>query len=213
MKGWLFGVGGFLLILTSPVSADKATVLAPRELTASWTFDHRLQDMMTFVMSHYEVKVTLRVEPSGAAQLELQGNLDTKTATLQPDTPGGSRTPAELHRHQVNEKWTGQAHLEQESLIVNFDNAEAYRPALAVSVLWRCTPTTITVEDKSTAVWVCLTSQPLTQATGAGHTLPPYLQVPIYLTLPAVRLRVQTMARGGADHRSSIDQKSFSRQR
>jgi hypothetical protein len=169
--------------------------------------------MMTFDMSRYEVTVTLRVDPSGAAQLELRGSLDGKTVTLQPGVSSGTRTPPESHRYQVDERWVGQAHLEQEALTVHFDRADGYRPPLAVSVLWRCTPTTVAVDDRPTAAWVCSTAQSSTQPTGPGHALPPYLQVPLYLALPMVRLRIETMARGGADHRSSIDHMSFSHQR
>lgn len=204
------------LLLARPFSTSAGAQPVPPELAASLALEHRLRDMMTVVSSRYEVDVVLRSEPAGAARLELRGHLESVTATLSPPPPPGARAGAppprsEPRRVAIDERWLGHVRRDGDTLVVRLERTDAYRPALAVSVPWRCSRETIALDGQATSVWACRTAQAGTTAAGPGHPLPPYLQVPLYLLPPAERLRVEARARGGADHRSSIESVRFSR--
>lgn len=203
------------LSLSLSLATSAGAQPVPPELAASLSLDHRLRDMMTVVSSRYEVDVALRTEPTGAARLELRGHLETVTATLEPPPREPARR-APQHREPrrrvpIDERWTGHARRDGDALLVTLERTDAFQPALAVSVPWRCTRETVSLDGQATPVWACRTAQAMTTSAGPGHPLPPYLQVPLYLLSSDQRLRVEASARGGADHRSSLESARFSR--
>ncbi|MFO0575593.1 MAG: hypothetical protein U1A78_16480 [Polyangia bacterium] len=209
----VWGIAALLLAPSLSTSAGAQPV--PPELAASVALEHRLRDLLTVVSSRYEVDVVLRSEPAGTARLELRGHLESVTATLEPPRgpapPGPRSVPP--RRVPVDERWSGQVRRDGDALLVTLERTDAFRPALAVSVPWRCRRETVSLDGQATAVWACRTAQAMTTAAGPGHPLPPYLQVPLYLLPSEQRLRVEASARGGADHRSSIESVRFSRRR
>lgn len=211
MQDFRLAIAFFGLASLHTIAAHGQTPTSPKELAAGLSLEHRLRDMMSIKWTQYDVQVSLVLQPKGDARLRLHGTLQSKLAELTHGNPASTRTPPAPVRLPVDESWTGRAHQEQETLVVEFATTDAYKPAMAVEVVWRCTPTTIAVADQATTAWTCQTSQSMTRRSGPSFPLPPYLQVPLSLSLPSTRLQVTAVARGGANHRSSIEHASYSR--
>lgn len=179
-------------------------------LLASHTFlSHDMLDMATHYDSRWDVSIDLRVDPAGATIFHVVGTVATKGVELTPGS--GARTVMPDHTTRIDETWTGRATLGPNAVIVHFDDHADHGVSSAVDVAWRCDLAPTPVAGTVTAVWKCATPQTTTSPTGPGIVLPDYFRVPAYVAAPSVSLRVDGVARGGADHRSSMTSVSFSR--
>lgn len=180
----------------------------PRELTAALDFDHMHRDMMTVTTSRYDVTARLRIARDGRAELSLVGNASFRRAEIPTSGPG---TPATEWELSIDHAWTGEARRDGRDVVIRFTHTTAYQPGIDTDVEWRCAPASIAVDRGTLAAWRCATPQSRTRSSGAGHSLPSYMQVPIVLARPRMRLHAEVMARGGANHRSETSSATYSR--
>jgi hypothetical protein len=198
-----------LFFLASPAPAQSKR--APLTLSARLELHHMMRDMMTVLTSDYQVDVSLRIDASERAELRLQGTLEIHQAEI-PVPGAAQRSNPPPRKIPVDARWTGNARRLNDHLVLHFENSTDYRPPLAVDVEWECAPHRVTVGAAQVAAWRCATSQSMTQRVGAGHHLSPYMQVETILAAPSENLHVAAQARGGADHRSSLQGMTFTKQ-
>ena len=183
---------------------------APLSLSSKLELHHTMRDMMTLLSSEYRVSVELHVDAAGRAELHLQGSLKSHITEL--STPNVKERPTSAPwTLPIDARWTGTARREKGHLILHFESSTDYKPALAVDVEWECVPQSVQLGPTNVAAWRCATAQSQSQRQGAGHWLPPYMQVPLFLAAPAERLQVTAQASGGADHRSTLSPPNYSR--
>lgn len=156
-------------------------------------------------MAHLEAELTLEQGPGDAVALRLRGRSRSHDATLSPPDRSEATDPTE---RAVDERWTGRVRHDGEDLVLRFDHSSVFGP---VDLEWRCVPDSVYVAGRRVVTWRCATPQTGTRPAGAAHHLPIYLQIPLRLAAPAVRLAVEANAHGGADHRSTLDGERLSR--
>lgn len=166
-------------------------------LAAHLMLDHHMVDMATHYDSKYDVATQLRVDDAGNATFHVTGSVISQGVELTPSA--GARTVMASHTTAIDDTWTGRATTSAGAIVIHFDRGPRMT---GIDVEWRCTASSMTVSGVATSVWKCGTSQSMTRPSGPAQSLEPYFQVPTYLA-DSVALRVDQLARGGADHRST----------
>lgn len=180
------------------------------KLQAQLELNHMMRDMMTLLRRDYRVNVSLQIDAADRAELRLAGTVDVHQAEI--PTPGAKERPAlEPRKAPIDARWIGSARRVNDHIVLHFESSSDYQPTLNVDLDWECAPHEVTIGKERVAAWRCATSQRMTQRVGAGHHLPPYMQVEMILAAPAERLHIAADARGGADHRSTLSGMIFSR--
>lgn len=180
-------------------SAARAQV--PTVLTARVDFANSVRDMMDLEQEHFVGVATLRITVPGNATLEWSGDAHYATVSVPHDGASSPPPPHAPHSELRSDRWIGSWRAVGRGIEVRFVRSEAFDPALAVDVAWRCDPTRVTVDGQDIEAFRCRSEQTMTLPQGAAHHLPAYLQVPIHLATPATQLVEIVVARSGADRR------------
>ena len=180
--------------------------MVPLLIAAHLALRHDMLDMATHYDTNWDLATELRIDAAGAATFHLAGNVTSKGVELTPST--GARVVMPEHVTRIDDTWSGRATASGASIVIHFDRGAGFT---AIDVEWRCDPTSLPVSGAATPMWKCATSQSSTRPTGPAHSLPVYMQLPTYLAPSPVALKVNQVARGGADHRSNETMLTLSR--